>query len=53
MRGEQGIETIKGSYNPTMTDNAEPDNSFAPYADELYSGYTEAEIIEMLSLMAD
>jgi hypothetical protein len=36
-----------------MTDNAEPPNSFDPYANELYSGYTMAEIAEMQTLMAD
>ena len=36
-----------------MTNNAELPNSFDPYANELYSGYTEAEIAQMQTLMAE
>jgi hypothetical protein len=50
---KKGIQIIRASYNATMTDNAELPNSFDPYANELYSGYTEAEIVQMQTLMAD
>ena len=36
-----------------MIDNAEPSNSFEAYANELYLDYTEAEIAEMQTLLAD
>ena len=45
--------TIRASYNATMIDNAEPSNSFEAYANELYSGYTETEITEIQTLLAD